>query len=71
MDLQGPLLGHSLQGSQSLCQAACCSLPSCLGYSFGQGAILSGAPSALCYTFANITQLIPNNNQASGILSSS
>lgn len=77
MDLMGTPVGAVSSAplrltSEEDCRIACCSTPTCQGYSFAlydSGMLTMNAPVACL--LANITQLIPTNMMSSGVLLSS
>ena len=76
MDLVGTLVGSALAPgeavtlpSEAACRQACCDAAVCHGYAF-DAAFARSLGAAACYLLANVTQLVPSNNMASGVLSS-
>jgi len=79
MDLVGTPVGGAarealgmpaLVTSEETCRVACCAVAGCSGYAYvlhDPARRLSAAPASLCFLFANVTQLVPNNVMASGI----
>lgn len=58
--------------SEESCRIACCAAAGCTGYSFAlhDAALRIGAPVA-CFLLSNVTQLVPSQIMASGVLRSS
>jgi hypothetical protein len=60
----------ALVTSEETCRVACCAVAGCSGYSYvlhDPARRLSAAPASLCFLFANVSQLVPNNIMASGV----
>ena len=73
-DLVGQRIGSAIWiSSEESCRIACCSAPSCQGYSFAPfdpATRFLNTPTP-CFLFSNVTQLIPSSIMSSGVLLSS